>query len=65
MSTATSVGACYLLKLALSPLTTCRRPMMYGPQVEALVHGIESALKDEADQFYRVDVVPIGGGPAQ
>jgi divalent metal cation (Fe/Co/Zn/Cd) transporter len=35
-----------------------------GTQVQALVRGIESALKDEAQEFYRVDVVPIGGGPA-
>ena len=36
-----------------------------GTQVEALVQGIESALKDEAEELYRVDVVPIGGAPAQ
>ena len=31
-----------------------------GPQVEALVRGIESGLKQEAEEIYRVDVVPIG-----
>ena len=36
-----------------------------GTQVEALVQGIESGLKDEAEELYRVDVVPIGGAPAQ
>jgi hypothetical protein len=36
-----------------------------GTQVEALVQCIESGLKDEAEELYRVDVVPIGGAPAQ
>jgi hypothetical protein len=31
-----------------------------GAQVEALVRGIESGLKQEAEEVYRVDVVPIG-----
>ena len=35
-----------------------------GAQVEALVRGIESGLKHEADDVYRVDVVPIGGAQA-
>jgi len=32
-----------------------------GAQVEALVRGIESGLKQQAEEVYRVDVVPIGG----
>ena len=32
-----------------------------GAQVEALVRGIESGLKQGAEEVYRVDVVPIGG----
>ena len=32
-----------------------------GAQVEALVRGIESGLKQEAEEVYRVDVVPVGG----
>ena len=35
-----------------------------GAQVKALVRGIESGLKDEAEEVYRVDVVPIGGAQA-
>ena len=31
-----------------------------GDQVEALVRGIESGLKHESEEVYRVDVVPIG-----
>ena len=31
-----------------------------GGQVEALVRGIESGMKHEAEDVYRVDVVPIG-----
>ena len=31
-----------------------------GDQVRALVRGIESSLKHEAKEVYRVDVVPIG-----
>ena len=30
-------------------------------QVKALVHGIESGMKKEAEEVYRVDVVAIGG----
>jgi cation diffusion facilitator family transporter len=37
---------------------------LHGAQVKALVHGIESGLKHEAEEFYRVDVVPIGGAQA-
>jgi hypothetical protein len=32
-----------------------------GVQVTSLVRGIESGLKHEADEVYRVDVVAIGG----
>jgi cation diffusion facilitator family transporter len=32
-----------------------------GAQVEALVRGIESGMKHEAKDVYRVDVVPAGG----
>jgi hypothetical protein len=35
-----------------------------GAQVEALVRGIESGLKRESEDVYRVDVVPIGGAHA-
>jgi hypothetical protein len=35
-----------------------------GAQVEALVRGIESGMKHEAEEVYRVDVVPIGGSQA-
>jgi hypothetical protein len=35
-----------------------------GAQVKALVGGIESGLKREAEEVYRVDVVPIGGAQA-
>ena len=35
-----------------------------GAQVKALVNGIESGLKHEAEDVYRVDVVPIGGAQA-
>jgi hypothetical protein len=31
-----------------------------GAQVKALVHGIESGLKQESKDVYRVDVVPLG-----
>lgn len=31
-----------------------------GSQVSALVHGIESGMKREAKDIYRVDVVPTG-----
>jgi cation diffusion facilitator family transporter len=33
-------------------------------EVRALVRGIESGLKHESDNVYRVDVVPIGGAQA-
>jgi cation diffusion facilitator family transporter len=33
-------------------------------QVKALVRGIESGLKHESEDIYRVDVVPIGGAQA-
>ena len=32
-----------------------------GAQVKALTHGIESGMKHESDNVYRVDVVTIGG----
>jgi hypothetical protein len=35
-----------------------------GAQVEALVRGIESGLKNESQSYYRVDVVPIGRAQA-
>jgi len=35
-----------------------------GAQVEALVRGIESGMKRESEDIYRVDVVPIGGAQA-
>jgi cation diffusion facilitator family transporter len=35
-----------------------------GAQVKSLVRGIESGLKHEAEEVYRVDVVAIGGGQA-
>src|SRR5271154_885735 len=35
-----------------------------GAQVKALVRGIESGLKHESENVYRVDVVPIGGPQA-
>jgi hypothetical protein len=35
-----------------------------GAQVKALVRGIESGLKHESENIYRVDVVPIGGAQA-
>lgn len=35
-----------------------------GAQVKALVRGIESGLKHESQNIYRVDVVPMGGPQA-
>jgi len=35
-----------------------------GAQVKALVRGIESGLKHEAEEVYRADVVPMGGPQA-
>lgn len=35
-----------------------------GAQVKSLVSGIESGMKHEAEEVYRVDVVPIGGSQA-
>ncbi len=35
-----------------------------GAQVKSLVRGIESGLKHEAEEIYRVDVVPIGKAQA-
>jgi hypothetical protein len=36
--------------------------LCFGDEVdEAVVSGIESGLKHESDNIYRVDVVPIGG----
>lgn len=32
-----------------------------GAQVESLVRGIESSMRHESENVYRVDVVPIGG----
>jgi cation diffusion facilitator family transporter len=37
---------------------------LQGAQVKALVRGIESGMKHEAEEVYRVDVVPIGGAPS-
>src|SRR5215831_1277674 len=37
---------------------------MRGAQVEALVRGIESGMKRESEDIYRVDVVPISGAQA-
>jgi hypothetical protein len=34
-----------------------------GAQIESLVRGIESGMKAQSDDIYRVDVVPIGGAP--
>jgi cation diffusion facilitator family transporter len=36
-----------------------------GAQVEALVRGIESGMKRESENIYRVDVVPIGKSHAE
>jgi hypothetical protein len=36
-----------------------------GTQVKALVRAIESGLKDESHDVYRVDVVPIGAAQAR
>ena len=33
---------------------------LHGGQVRALVRGIESGMKHQAKEVYRVDVVPIG-----
>ena len=35
-----------------------------GAQVKSLVGGIESGMKHEAEEVYRVDVVPTGGSQA-
>jgi len=35
-----------------------------GAQVKALVRGIESGMKHEAEEVYRIDVVAIGGAQA-
>jgi len=35
-----------------------------GPQIMSLVRGIESGMKHESHDVYRVDVVPTGGPPA-
>jgi hypothetical protein len=35
-----------------------------GVQVEALVRGIESGMKHESEDVYRVDVVPTGRAQA-
>jgi divalent metal cation (Fe/Co/Zn/Cd) transporter len=35
-----------------------------GTQVKSLVRGIESSLRRESDDIYRVDIVSIGGGHA-
>jgi len=37
---------------------------LHGAEVKALVSGIESGLKHEAEEIYRVDVVPIGATQA-
>jgi cation diffusion facilitator family transporter len=36
-----------------------------GAQLKSLVRGIESGMKRESDNVYRVDVVPIGAAKAQ
>jgi cation diffusion facilitator family transporter len=36
-----------------------------GDQIEALVRGVESGMKEESEHIYRVDVVPIGAGQVQ
>jgi divalent metal cation (Fe/Co/Zn/Cd) transporter len=35
-----------------------------GAQIQSLVRGIESGMKAESEDIYRVDVVPIGEEPA-
>ena len=35
-----------------------------GAQVKSLVRGIESGMKHESENVYRVDIVPIGGAQA-
>ena len=35
-----------------------------GAQVMSLVRGIESGMRHESHDVYRVDVVPAGGPPA-
>ena len=35
-----------------------------GAQVKSLVRGIESGMKHESENVYRVDIVPIGGASA-
>jgi hypothetical protein len=37
---------------------------MRGAQVKALARGIESGMKHESQDIYRVDVVAIGAAPA-
>ena len=37
---------------------------LHGVQIESLVRGIESGMKAESQDIYRVDVVPIGGAQA-
>jgi hypothetical protein len=37
---------------------------LHGAQVQALVRGIESGMKQESQDVYRVDVVPIGRAQA-
>ncbi len=32
-----------------------------GDQVESLVRGIESCMRNESDNIHRIDIVPIGG----
>ena len=34
-----------------------------GHQVRALARGVESGMKHETKEIYRVDVVPIGDAP--
>lgn len=36
-----------------------------GSEIERLVRGIESRMKAESEDIYRVDVVPIGGAQAE
>lgn len=37
---------------------------LHGIQVESLVRGIESGMKAQSENIYRVDIVPIGGAHA-
>jgi hypothetical protein len=34
---------------------------LHGGQVQSLVRGIESGMRAQSENIYRVDVVPVGG----